>query len=500
MHRVLSEPRSGESKDLPTRAPRAFGLGGAAAVLTLLTTPLAAQRPFPATPPTLPPLKPVALPAMTDRTLPNGLRLIVVEQRELPVLDAALVVRTGVESDPAAKRGLATLTANLLDEGAGSRSSLAIAEQSALLGIQLGTGASWDQSTISLHTTMAVLDSALALFADVALRPTFPDGDFTRLKSERLTSLLQEQDRGPAIADRAFAHIVFGDAHPYGTVPQGSRDGVEAITPADVQQFWSQWYRPNNATLIIVGDITPADAERRALQHFGAWTRAALPVRPLFRIPASATARIYLVDKPKAPQSSFRLGGVGVARSTPDFYSLTVMNTVLGGAFTSRLNNNLRETKGYTYGANSGFAMRREAGPFVARAEIVAEKSDSALIEFMKELREIRKPVPADELLKAKRYLTLGYAERFESTRDIAGEIGGVVTQGLPLETLGRFQQNVAKVTAADVQRVATRYIDPAKLAIVITGDREKIEKGLAATKIAPIEVRGLGGRPTMVP
>nr|MCU0636933.1 insulinase family protein [Gemmatimonadaceae bacterium] len=395
---------------------------------------------------------------------------------------------------------LATLTATLLDEGTATRSSLAIAEQSALLGIQLGTGAGWDQSSVSLHTTTAVLDSAFALFADVALRPSFPDNEFTRLKNERLTALLQEQDRGPAIADRAFAHLVFGEGNPYGSVPQGARETVDAITRDDVRQFWSQWYRPNNATLVIVGDISPAEAERRATQLFGGWSRATLPARPTFATSPVSAARIYLIDKPKAPQSSFRIGTVGVARSTPDYYALTVMNTVLGGAFTSRLNNNLRETKGYTYGANSGFSMRREAGPFTARAEVVAEKTDSALIEFMKELRDIRKPVPSDELLKAKRYLTLGYAERFESTRDIAGELAGVVTQGLALTTLGRFQQNIAKVTAPDVQRVATRYIDPSRLAIVITGDRARIEQPLIATKIAPLEVRGLGGRPVIVP
>jgi zinc protease len=462
----------------------------------LLAAPLAAQRPFPTTPPTLPPLKPVALPAVVDRTLPNGLRLIVVEQNEIPVLDATLVIGSGVESDPVGKHGLATLTASLLDEGTSTRSTLAIAEQAALLGIQLFTNAGYESSTIGLHTTTAVLDSAFALFADVIRRPAFTESEFARLRTERLTTLLQERDRGPAIADRAYAHLVFGSEHPYGHVPQGEATDVESFTRDDVQQFWTRYYRPNNATLIIVGAITVADAERRARALFGDWERGVLPARPRFAPPAAGASRIYLIDKPKAPQSSFRLGAVGVARNTPDYYPITVMNTVLGGSFTSRLNNNLRETKGYTYGAGSNFAMRREAGAFTSRAEVVAEKTDSALIEFMKELRDIRKPMPAAELLKAKRFLTLGYAERFESTRDIAGELAGVVTTGVPIATLGRFQQNVAKVTAADVQRVATRYVDPARLVMVITGDRASIQKPLEALKIAPVEVRGMGGRP----
>jgi zinc protease len=471
-----------------------------ACVLAITATPLFAQRPFPTTPPTLPPLKPVALPTVVDRTLPNGLRLIIVEQHEIPVLDATLVIASGVESDPVGKHGLATLTANLLDEGTSTRSSIAIAEQSALLGVQLFTTAGYESSTVGLHTTTAVLDSAFALFADVIRRPAFADAEFTRLKKERLTSLLQERDRGPAIADRAFAHIVFGSEHPYGHMPQGEATDVETFTRDDAQSFWSRFYRPNNATLIIVGDITPADAERRARAMFGDWERATIPARPRFAAASSGSARIYLIDKPKAAQSSFRIGGIGVARNTPDYYPVTVMNTVLGGSFTSRLNNNLRETKGYTYGASSGFGMRREAGAFTSRAEVVAEKTDSALIEFMKELRDIRKPVPSAELLKAKRYLTLGYAERFESTRDIAGELAGVVTTGVPVATLGRFQQNVAKVTATDVQRVATKYVDPARIAIVITGDRASIQKPLEALKIAPVEVRGLGGRPAVTP
>ena len=205
-------------------------------------------------------------------------------------------------------------------------------------------------------------------------------------------------------------------------------------------------------------------------------------------------------DRPKAPQTSFRIGGIGVARDTKDYYPLMVMNTALGASFTSRLNNNLRETKGYTYGAGSNFVMRREPGAFTARAEIVAEKTDSALIEFMKELNGIRTPMPAAELAKTKRYLQLGYAERFESTGDIAAQIAALVPYGLPLSTLGAFNSGIGAVTAADVQRAATQYLDPSKLAIVVAGDRESIEPALKALKIAPVEVRDAKGRGTITP
>lgn len=455
-----------------------------------------------ATPPVLAAPKALTLPTMVERTLPNGLRLVIVEQHELPVVDAQLVIRTGSEADPAGKAGLATLTANLLDEGAGSRDALALAEEVGFLAIRLGTFAGLEQSTVSLHTTRATLDSAMALMADVVLRPTFPEKEFTRLKNERLTGLLQEQDRGPAMADRAYAALVYGEDHPYGRSPSGVKESVESLSLDDTRQFWSTWYRPNNATLVLVGDLSLAEAEALAARAFGGWARATLPPAPVYasnRAAARPTA-IHIVDKPKAAQSSFRIGGVGVSRSTADYYPLMVMNTALGGSFTSRLNNTLREVKGYTYGAGSSFSMRRERGPFTARAEVVSAKTDSALIEFIKELRNIRQPLPAAELAKVKRYLRLGYADGFESTGDIAAQVAGLVPYGLPLSTLGAFDAGINKVTAADVQRVAMQYLDPTRLTIVIAGDRASIEPALKATRIAPVDVRDARGRPVIVP
>jgi len=441
------------------------------------------------------------LPAMVEKTLPNGLKLVIVEQHELPLVDIALVVRTGVEADPVGKSGLATLTANMLDEGAGTRDALGIADQVGYLAIGLGTSAGWDQSTVTLHSTKATLDSALALMSDVVLHPAFADKEFTRLHNDRLTSLLQEQDLGPAIADRAFASIVFGDDNAYGRSAAGSRETVENIVRDDVQNFWKQWYVPNNATLVMVGDLTAAEAEQRANAIFGAWAQAGLPtLAEVKAAPPSKASVIYIVDKPHAPQTSFRLGNLGVARSTPDYYPLQVLNTALGGSFTSRLNQNLRETKGYTYGARSGFGMRREAGPFIASAEIVSEKTDSAMIEFMKELNGIREPMKPEELEKTKRYLQLGYPADFEENGGIASAIARLVPYGLPLSTLNEYQTKIGAVSMTDVERVARQYIDPTRMSLVVVGDRTMIEPALKALKIAPIEIRGLGGRSTNVP
>jgi zinc protease len=447
-------------------------------------------------PPALGSLSQLTLPPVVRRQLDNGLEILVVEHHELPVVDMVLVVKTGGEGDPATRPGVATLTAGMLDEGAGRRTSLDIADQQAFLGVQIGTGSGWDQSTVTLHAPVAVLDSAIALFADVALRPTFPASDLERLRKERLTDLLQLKDRAPQIADRAYAAILYGERHPYGRPLTGTEASTRAIRRADVQRFYQTYYRPNNATLIVVGDVAADDVERRVRALFGEWARAELPAPRVSEPPSGLATAIYLIDKPGAPQSSVRIGSVGVPRSTQDYFSILVMNTILGGAFTSRLNTNLRETHAYTYGAGSGFSMRRWAGPFTARAEVVAAKSDSALIEFMKELRAIREAVPDAELEKAKRYLQLQLPGEFETTGDIASQLIPVVVHGLPLDYYNSYVQRIENVTVADVQRVAQQYVDPSKFAVVIVGDRKAIEAGLRALNIGALSIRDLSGQP----
>jgi zinc protease len=447
-------------------------------------------------PPALGALGQLTLPPVTRRQLDNGMEILVVEHHELPLVDMILVVKTGGEGDPVNKAGVATLTASMLDEGAGQRNSLAIADQEAFLGIQVGTGSGWDQSIVSLHAPVAVLDSAMALFADVALRPTFPVSDLERLRKERLTDLLQLKDRAPQIADRAYASILYGERHPYGRPLTGTEASTRAITRADIQRFYQTYYRPNNATLIVVGDVTVDDIERRVRTLFGSWARGNVPTPQFTEPPAGLATAIYLIDKPGAPQSSVRIGSVGVPRSTADYFAIQVMNTILGGAFTSRLNTNLRETHAYTYGAGSGFSMRRSAGPFTARAEVVGAKSDSSLIEFMKELRAIREAVPETELEKAKRYLQLQLPGEFETTGDIANQLVPVVVHGLPLDYYNSYVQRIEEVTVADVQRVAERYVDPSKLAVVIVGDRKAIEAGLRSLNLGEISIRDLSGQP----
>jgi len=447
-------------------------------------------------PPELGPPPRVSLPPILTRQLPNGLKLLIVEQHELPLADFVLLVGSGSTADPSAKTGIANLTAAMLKEGTTTRKSLEIADQIAFLGINLSSTNSWESSTLSLHTPTAQLDSALALFADVALHPSFPANEFERIRKTRLTELLQLRDQGPAIANIAFPAIIYGNAHPYGAPSLGTETSVRSLATADLQAYYQANYTPNNSTLIIVGDVNPAQIEQKIASLFGTWQRKEVPQLNYGQPPKASTTTIYLIDKPGAAQSSFRIGAVGVPRSTKDYFALTVMNTILGGSFTSRLNQNLRETRGYTYGAGSRFDMRRAAGPFLASAEIVSAKSDSALLEFMKELNGIRQSVPADELSRAKRYLQLQLPGNFETTQQIAAALVPVAQYNLPLDYYNNYVQNVEAVTQADVARVAQQYINPGSLAIVIVGDRKTIEQALKSVNVGPIAIRDISGQP----
>ncbi len=436
------------------------------------------------------------LPPVVVRELPNGLRLMVVERHNLPVADFVLVVPTGATANPADRAGVADLVASMLTEGTTTRNALQIADQEAYLGISLSSSSGWDATTIRLSTPTAQLDSALALFADVSLHPTFPASEFARVKQERLTALLQIKDRGPAIASLVYPTILYGRDNPYGRPAIGTDASVSAMSAADLSAFYRMNFSPTGATLIAVGDITPAQFERKINALFGGWPRYAvadITVAP--GLPAPATT-VYLIDKPGAAQSSFRIGSVGVPRSTPDYFPLSVMNTVLGGSFTSRLNQDLREDKGYTYGASSRFDMRKYAGPFTASAEIVSAKSDSALIEFMKQLRDIREPVPEGELMKTKRYLQLEFPSSFETNGQIASRLSDVALYGLPLDYYNHVVDQIGAITQADVLRVAAKYIDPARLTILIVGDRKSIEGPIKSLNIGPMVFLDGAGNP----
>jgi zinc protease len=478
------------------RALRSSTVMGVIALAAVQSTAIAQGTFDRSKPPELGPPPRVALPPIVTRELPNGLKLMIVEHHELPLADFVLIVGSGSTTDPASKTGVANLTAAMLREGTTTRKSLEIADQIAYLGVNLSPSSSWESSTISLHTPVAQLDSALALFADVTLRPSFPANEFERLRKIRLTDLIRQKDEGPAIANVSFPAIIYGSGHPYGAATLGTEASIKSLSVADLQSYYQRNFKPNNSTLIIVGDVNPDTIEQKISALFGGWQRGEVPQLTYADPPKAAPTTVYLIDKPGAAQSSFRIGAVGVPRSTKDYFALTVMNTILGGSFSSRLMQNLRETRGYTYGAGSRFEMRRAAGPFLASAEIVAAKTDSALLEFMKELNAIRQSVPASELSRAKRYLQLQLPGNFETTQDIAFQLVPVALYGLPLDYYNNYVQNIEAITEADVARVAQQYINPGLLAVVIVGDRKSIEPGLKAINVGPVVIRDMSGQP----
>ena len=454
------------------------------------STILSAQAPDRSKPPASGPPPSLRLPAIQKRTLSNGLPIWIVERHEVPVVHVNLVVMSGSGDDPAGKFGVASLTASLLTEGAGSRSSLEIADAVDFLGADLVTNSSSDASAVRLNVPVARLAESLPIMADVALRPTFPQAELDRQKAQRLTSVIQARDDPASIGQLAFARVVFGATHRYGTALAGMAQTIQTLTVADVRAFYTSAFQPANATIIVVGDVTPDRVVPLLEAQFGKWQKGAAPQHAALTPPALPAARqIYIVDKPGAPQSQVRIGWTGVARSTPDYFPITVMNTVLGGAFSSRLNLNLREKNGYTYGAQSQFDMRTGAGPFVAAAGIQTDKTALALKEFFNELNGILTPVPADELTRAKHYVSLRYPLGFETTGDIAARLEQALVYHLPDDYFSTYVQKIEGVTAAEVQRVAQKYIVPGKFAVVIAGDRAMIEAGIRALNLGPIKI-----------
>ena len=473
-------------------------LAVAAAVLTASPpVRLSAQAVDRTKPPVLPPPPALRLPAVQTTTLPNGLTLAVVEMHKVPVVDVQLLVDAGAARDPSTAPGLATFTATMLQQGAGARSALDVADEAAFLGAQLGTGATFDGASASIHVPRRRLEAALDLLADVVLRPSFADSEIARQRELRAAQLVQQRDEPVTVASIAFPAIVYGRGHPYGHPLNGTDSATARLARDGVAAFYRTYYRPNGARLLIVGDVTLAEARRLAAARFGGWERGDVPAFPSPPPPPRAAARtVYLIDKPGAAQSVVRIGHAGPARTTPDWFALEVLNTIVGGAFTSRLNQNLRETHGYTYGAFSQFAPRRLNGAFVALASVVTAKTDSSLVEFLKELRRIRdEAVAPPELAKAKAYLTLGLPGDFETTAGAAARFRELLAFGLPLDYYDHYVDRINAITGADVQRVAREYIDPDHFDIVVVGDKSQIEAGIKALNEGPIVYRDLWGQ-----
>ena len=439
----------------------------------------------------------ITLPEIQKATLKNGLKVWLVERHGLPTVAFNLVIQAGSDHDPATQPGIASMTADMLDEGTKTRTSLQISDEIESIGASFNMSANWDGSFVTLSSLTKYLDKALAVFTDVLTNPTFPEKEFKRIQKQRLTNLLQQRDQPVAIANISFAHILYGSDHPYGNNIMGTEPSLKAMTVNDLMKFYQTYYRPNNATLIVVGDVKLSDITSKLKGALSDWKSGDIPA---FSVPEPKPVdkmRVYLIDKPGAPQSEIRIGYPALARSTPDFFPVSIMNRLLGGQFTSRINLNLRERHGYTYGARSAFSFQKGVGPFTASAGVVTEKTDSSVHEFLVEINRMHdKGMNTEELAYVKKGLIGSFALTFETSAQIAGALQNIVLYGLPENYYRNYLQNIEAVTLDDVNRVALKYLDASTMAIVVVGDLAKVKEGVAALKLGDVVICDVDGNP----
>ena len=438
------------------------------------------------------------VPSWTKTQLANGATLIVSERHGLPLVSFAITFVGGANQfEPAERRGVASMTASMLTEGTKTRTGDQLSDALQLLGTNVNAGVGAEEGAISFVSTTKNFDAVLAILSDMMLNSVFPAEALDRLRARTLVNLTQAKDQPVIVGAQVFAKVLYGNAHPYGQ--RTTETSVKAITRDDVMNFAKAYYQPGRAVITVVGDVTPAKVKSSVEKALAGWTKGG--DKPSFaypQLPELQPAKIYLVDKPGAAQSVVNIGLPGPPRNTPDYFALQVLNTILGGQFQSRLNANIREQKGYSYGVNSGFSYGKGPGAFRAGGSIFTDKTDAALVEFMKELKGIvgEKPITDEELKTAKDSLIQGLPQRFASVSAISGAITTLVVQGLPEDYYQTYAQNVSAVTKEDLARVAKRYIDLGHLAIVIVGDRAKVETALQATEIAPLTMLDIEGNP----
>ena len=426
------------------------------------------------------PVRPFTFPAIDKSTLPNGLRIWSVTHAQVPVVSFILLVRRGAADDPPGKEGLAAMTADMLDEGTAQLSAIAVHEALGRIGAHFDTDIGSDAMLVSVSTLSRFADRGLMLLGDIVARPALTEDDFVRVRQLRLHRLKQMRDMPGAVADRAFLRLVYGD-HPYGHAPIGSEQTVARLTLDEVRTFHQRVIRPAVATLVAVGDCDHDTIRRQAEDVFGEWNGE---VDPDFTGdgPLPDPPRLNIVPRPGAPQSELRIGHVAAPRSTPDYHALLAANMVLGGQFVSRINLNLRENKGFTYGARTTFDFRRLPGPFVLQVGVQTAATAQAIRESIDEIAAVRgpRPVSRQELALGVATLTRGYARNFET----ADQIGRAVTQlalyDLADDYFAQFVPRVASVTAEEVTRVVARHLDPAHLTTLIVGDLDVIGGDLA--------------------
>jgi zinc protease len=453
----------------------------------------AAQEAWRKKPPELPPPRPFRLPPVATYKLENGLTVQLVEDHRVPFVTVFLGVKAGSAMDPPDLRGLASMTADMLTEGTSTRTSRRIAEEVDFIGGAISGAADYDYSVVSGSALSKYTDKLLDLVSDVVLNPSFPDSELKLKKTNLIQELIVKRSQPGFLKEERFHQVVFGN-HPYGVVAP-TPESVERMNVEALKDFHARHFLPNEAVLIVVGDFQTPAMKDLISRSFGAWKSGALPVGKLPEVPGLTGRRIYVVDRAGSVQASMKLGNLAIKKKDPDYFPMLVANQVLGGAAHARLFLNIREQKGYTYGAYSGFAARKEPGAFAAEAEVRTDVVAPALQEFLYELDRIRNVKVSDkELQDAKNYLTGSFQLGLETQAGLANRLLEVQLYDLPADYLERYTERVLAVTTDDVRRVARKDIDLDNLTIVVVGDAAKIKPDLQY--FAPVQVFDTSGKP----
>jgi zinc protease len=435
------------------------------------------------------------LPVPEKFKLSNGLTVLYSYRPGLPLVAANLVVRAGSGVNPVDRPGLASMTARMLQQGTTTRTALQIADRAADLGATLNSGAGTDTTGMSTRSLSRNFPDALELLADVALHPMFPQSEIERVRSERLTSIVQEKDDPFTLAFRVLAAALYGPRHTYGYPDSGTTESIKAISRDDLEHFWKQNYFPDDAALVVTGNIKLAALKPLLEKQFGAW-KPGRPAPTAMGSPETTDAKLIFVDRPGAPQTTLACFSMGLARSTPDFAAVEVMNADLGGLFSSRINMNLREAHGYTYGAFSFFAYHRAPGPFIAGGDVRTDATAPATTEVFNELKRMRdtQMTPA-ELILSKDSIARSLPGRFERGTEAAASFAELFTFDLPLDYYSTLPDRINAVTVEQAQSVAQKYILPDKMIVIAVGDRAKIEEDVKKLNLGKVEIRDTDGK-----
>ncbi|MFH0735224.1 MAG: pitrilysin family protein [bacterium] len=447
-----------------------------------------AQTPDRSKPPTLPDPPKLNLPEPVSFELSNGLKVVLIEKHEVPLVQTNILINVGSVNETNEKSGITNLMMDWIDEGAAGKNSLQLADEIDFLGASINSVSGNHVSSISLHTPLAKYNDALKLMADIILRPDFPESELKRLQNDKLSAIMQWYDEPFAIASVGFNQLLYGKNHPYGRPSIGNENTIKSFTQKEIKDYYNNYFKSNNATIVVVGDVKKNELKEKLESAFGKWEKGNVPVVNFEKAKQVEKRTVYIIDKPESAQSVIYIGKIGEPRNTKDYYSMKVMNTVLGELFTSRLNGNLREEHGYTYGARSSFAFRKEAGPFSAYSSVQTEITDSAVIQFFVELNNISKPISAEELIKGKNYVALGYPSSFQTVSYIADQLEDKITYNLPDSYFNDFVANILKVNEKDFQSAAQKYITPEKMIVVIVGDKNKIEESIKKLNLGEVK------------